>query len=211
MKYWAHGMTNITSESSEVRNFYDRFYKRCGLRIYLVASKCSRNHFLSEKYKTLQSVKLHPFKIIPLCNYTLQPKTVKVLEPFVEAILWNPFPLFQRILNDVSRITKATSLRCWFNSREQVKAGGDVSGESGGCSNVVTFFFSKKSLTKTGRWAGALSWRRNHLLVVLFFWAFPSDRIPEVTKDVNTRFLIQSSNSFKLYQRISGIFWRCCA
>jgi len=31
----------------------------------MVASKCSRNHFISEKYKTLQSFKLYFFDIIP--------------------------------------------------------------------------------------------------------------------------------------------------
>jgi len=163
---------NITSEPNKVRIFYDRFYKRCGLCIYLVDSKCSQNRILSEKYKTVQLAKLHPFKVIPLCNYTLLPETVKLLEQFVETILWNPFQLFHRILSYVSSITKATSLRCWFNSREQVKAGGDMSGEYGECCSVVTFSFAKKSLTKTGRCAGALSWRRNQLLVVLFSGRF---------------------------------------
>ena len=38
----------------------------------------------------------------------------------------------------------------------------------GKCSSVVTLFFSKKSLTKTDRCAGALSRRRNQLLVLHF-------------------------------------------
>jgi len=33
-----------------------------------------------------------------------------------------------------------------------------------------------------------------------FSLAFPSDRILEATKDVNTHFLIQSSNSCKLFR-----------
>ena len=39
-----------------------------------------------------------------------------------------------------------------------------------------------------------------------FFWAFPSDRIPEATKDVNTHFLIQSRNSYKLYSEFREFF-----
>ena len=38
----------------------------------------------------------------------------------------------------------------------------------GKCSSVVTLFFSKKTLTKTDRCAGALPWRRNQLLFLHF-------------------------------------------
>jgi hypothetical protein len=41
----------------------------------------------SEKYKRVQAFKLHLFQNSPLCNYTLLPVTVKVLEAFMEAIL----------------------------------------------------------------------------------------------------------------------------
>jgi hypothetical protein len=46
------------------------------------------------------------FKTTPFCNYTLLPATVEVLETFLEAILWKPFQLLRRILNDISSITK---------------------------------------------------------------------------------------------------------
>ena len=39
--------------------------------------------------------------------------------------------------------------------------------------------------------------------------AFPSDRIPRVTNDVNIHFFIHSSNSCKLYRPIPGTFWIC--
>jgi hypothetical protein len=70
--------------------------------IYMVASKCSRNHSNSETHKTLQPFKLHLLQKIPLSNYNRLPATVKVLETFLEAILWKPFQFFRRILNDVS-------------------------------------------------------------------------------------------------------------
>ena len=41
-----------------------------------------------------------------------------------------------------------------------------------------------------------------------FFRAFPSDRIPEATKDVNVRLFINNSNYCKLYQRIAVKYTR---
>jgi hypothetical protein len=63
-----------------------------------------------------------------------------------------------------------------------------VSGESGGCSNVVTFFFSKKSLTKT---TGVLEHCREEEtnFWFYFFGAFSSDRTSKATKDINVHFL----------------------
>jgi len=49
---------------------------------HVVASNCSRNHFISEKYQTVQSFQLISFN---LCNSAL------LLETFPEAILWKPF------------------------------------------------------------------------------------------------------------------------
>jgi len=58
--------------------------------IYMVASKCSWNHFISEKYKIVQYSMYSSFKIVPMCNYTLLPETVKFLETSLEFILWKP-------------------------------------------------------------------------------------------------------------------------
>jgi hypothetical protein len=44
-------------------------------QICMVASKCSQNYFISEKYKTDHYIS---FKIVPLCNSTLLPVTVRV-------------------------------------------------------------------------------------------------------------------------------------
>jgi len=57
-------------------------------------------------------------KIVPFCNHTLLPATVKVLHTFLEAILWKLFQAFRRILKYISNVTKTPSLRCWFQSRE---------------------------------------------------------------------------------------------
>ena len=45
--------------------------------IYMIASKCSRNHIISEKYKRVQSSKLHFLQNIPLVQlYTFDFKDV---------------------------------------------------------------------------------------------------------------------------------------
>jgi hypothetical protein len=80
-----------------------------------------------------------------------------MFETLMEAILYKPFQLFRRILNNCSNITKAMSLQCCFQSREQEKSPGPMPVEYGGCSTIVTLFCAKKSLTKTDRCVGALS------------------------------------------------------
>jgi hypothetical protein len=42
------------------------------------------------------------------------------------------------------------------------------SGETGGCSTVVTLFFAKKPLTETDRCDGVLSWKWNQTLILNF-------------------------------------------
>jgi len=64
------------------------------------------NSVPSEEYKTVQSLSYISFKAFPLCNYTLMPATVKVLETFLAAILLKHFQLFVNILSDVNNITK---------------------------------------------------------------------------------------------------------
>ena len=135
--------------------------------------------------------------MLPLCKYTILPATVKVVGTFLKAILWKTFQLVRRILSGASIITKASSLQCWFQSRKRKKSAGVWSGDYGGCSNVVIFFIAKKSLTNTERCAGALSWRKNKLMVLHFFWgggAFSSDVIPKATDDVNVHLFIHCSN-----------------
>jgi len=89
------------------------------------------------------------FKLGPLCNYTLLSATVKVSETFLEAILWKPFQLFRRILNDVSSTPKSPSLQCWFQSREQLRMSW-IEVRRVWDAPVCHFFFflAKKSLTK---------------------------------------------------------------
>ena len=132
--------------------------------------------------------------------------TVKALETFLEVILWKPFQLFRRIRN-VSSITKAPSLQCWYQPKEQVKIScSQVRRVWGMLQCCHTVFFSKKSWP-IDRCAGALSWRRIQLLVLQFFGAFPSNRIFKATKRVNVYFFSHKSNSSNRNEYQVSLLW----
>jgi len=75
-----------------------------------------------------------------------------------------------------------------------------------GCSGVVTLFFAEKCLTTTDRCPGALSCRRNQLLVLHFSGRFV------LTASLSRRrmpmyiSLFTTGHSCKFYQRIPGTF-----
>jgi len=75
---------------------------------------------------------------------------LQVLETFLEANLCKLFQLFHHILHDASSITKQSNAD--FSSGNRYKSAG---ARYWGSSSVVTLFFAKKSLTKTG--VGVLS------------------------------------------------------
>jgi hypothetical protein len=135
--------------------------------IYIAASKCSSNHSISETHKTVQSFKLNLLPAVSLSNYKCLSATVKVLETFLEAILWKPFQLFRRIVNEVSSITKVQSLQRRFQSREQIKLSWSQVRIVWGMALVLSrCSYAKKSFTKGDRCAGALLWRRNQMLIL---------------------------------------------
>jgi hypothetical protein len=80
----------------------------------VVASKCSWNHFISETFKIVQSVKTH-FLQEKIYAFASGCRGVEKIH-FVKS-----FQLICRIYNDLSSITKATSCQCWFQSRERGK------------------------------------------------------------------------------------------
>jgi hypothetical protein len=162
----------------------------------------SWNHFISEKYNHLGCSSLER---VPLCNDTRLPATANVLETFLEAILWKPCLLFGRILMSVAS-QKRRLFNADFSQGSRWKWAWTRSGEYGGCSSAVTLFFAKKCLTKTDRCAGALSCRRNQLLVLHFSGRFV------LTASLSRRrmsmyiSLFTATHSCKLYQRIPGTF-----
>jgi hypothetical protein len=146
-------------------------------------------------------------KLVPCGNYTLRPAIVKVLDTSLQAILWKPFQLLRRILNNVSSITLAPSLQFWFQSKEHVKNQLQAGQESmGGCSSVVTLFFAQKSLTKNRPvcWSIAVKEKSNV--------SSPFSKRFLLTASLRRRRITSAekyslhSNCCKLYQRIPGIF-----
>ena len=87
-----------------------------------------------------------------------------------------------------------------LNSLEETgkKTGGSRSGVYGGYSNVVILLYAKRSLTKITGVLEHCCEEDNNCWFSIFWGAFPSDRIPKATKDVNVHFFIHSSNSCKL-------------
>jgi len=89
---------------------------RFQFHVYLVASKCSRNHFIAEESVTIQSYKLRFLQNIPFAQLYNAASDWKVLEAFLEAVLWKPFQLFRRILNKIRSITES-SMRISFEEK----------------------------------------------------------------------------------------------
>ena len=148
------------------------------------------------------------FRIVPLFNCTLFPANVKVLETFLEAILWKPFQLFRRILNYVSSITKPPSLQCWFQSRERVKTSCSRVGRVWGMLECCHIFLCQDILDRSRPVCWSIVIKEKPAVGFPFLGAFTSDRVPKATMDVNVHFFSHSSNSCKLNQRIPGAFSR---
>jgi hypothetical protein len=159
-------------------------------RLYVVALKCSRNHCIFETYKTVNHVSCISFKTIPLCNSTLLPAIVMVLETFLEVILWKPFQLLRRILH-VSSITKAPpSLQCRFQSREHVKVGWSQLRRRWGISQFLLLFSLLRNPKPTGVLEHCREGETNCWVSILR--AFISD-VPKAMNDVNVHFCIHSN------------------
>jgi hypothetical protein len=114
-------------------------------------------------------LKLIFFQILPLRNYTLLSAIVDVLATYLEAVLWKPFKLSRRILNDVSSIKKAPSLQCWFHSSGQVKISWSQV-RSCGYTTVLShwvFFFLRKPWSKP---SGVLEHCREGEMIYWWLW-----------------------------------------
>ena len=163
--------------------------------IHVVASKFSRNHFISEKYKRVQSCKLNLF-----CSPFMQLYfSVTVLQTCLEAILLKSFRLCCRILNYVSSITKA--LRPWnadFSRGNRYTLAGAMSGEYGRYFSVVTFFFCWEILDQDRPVCWSIVVKDKPTVGPPYFGAFPSDRVPKATRGVTAKQFHACSNSCKL-------------
>jgi len=127
----------------------------------------------------------HHLSYISLCNYTLLPSTVKVLETFLKAILWKPFQLFCHILNDVSSITKVLSHQCWFQSREQVKISSSQVRRVWQMLQCCHIALDYEILDQIQPICQSIVMKEKPTVGSPFLMEFPSDCISKVTKDVN--------------------------
>jgi hypothetical protein len=105
--------------------------------------------------------KHNSFSLSPWTRAVLQ--AVGIFSSSVALLIMPVAPQKRRPLNvDVSQENRYKS------TGNTLGAGGGY----GGCFGVVTLFYAKKSLSKTDRCAGALSWRRNQLLTLHFSCRF---------------------------------------
>jgi hypothetical protein len=134
--------------------------------------------------------------MVPLFNSTILPTTLKVLETFLKAILWNPLQLFHRNFNDVSSITKApaSSLQCWFQSREQVKISCSQIRRGWRKLKCCRIVLRSEILDQNRPLWWSIVVKEKPIVGSHLFWGFPSDRIPRGTKGVNVHFFIHSNN-----------------
>jgi len=123
------------------------------------------------------------------------PVTVKLLETFLEAILWKPFQLFRHIHNSVNSINQALSNRRWFHSRKQVTI------------TWIQQVFQCFYLDQNRPVCWNIIVKGKPIVGAPFFGAFPSDRIPKATNQRMRQKFSSCSNSCKLYQRNPGTLW----
>ena len=136
-----------------------------------------------------------------------------MLETLLKVILWASFELFRRIFSYVTASQKRRPFNSHCSLGNGWKSVGARSVENGGWPSVATLLFVGKSLTKTDRCAGALTWRRNQLMVLHFSGRFlltaPLRR--QRMSMHNPLFTVlqkfpSCSNSCTSYQRIPGKF-----
>ena len=101
-------------------------------RITCGSIKVFPGSFYSWEIQTVQPLKISFLQTVPLCNYTILPVTVKLLETILEAILWTLFQLIYRILNDACSVTKL-SFNADFSQetgKNQMEPGQESMGEA---------------------------------------------------------------------------------
>jgi hypothetical protein len=150
-------------------------------KIHLVASKCSRNHFISEKHKTVPSSKLHFLQN----RYSVQIYTYAKVCKFVGNIPESHF------LKNFSSQPLQSQLCQWHH-----KAPFPHCDFSQGNSNNQEIAEYSDVPNRPVRWSIVV--KEKPTVGSSFFGTFPYDRIPKATKDVSVHFFIPNCNSYKL-------------
>jgi len=164
-----------------------------GITLLLTYTKqCNHLHYIS-------------VKTVPLCNYARLPSTVKVLDTFLEDILCER--LFRSsgafLISVASQKRRHLVLVSVQGTRKNQL---DPGQESTGDTPVLSLCSLLRNPWPTPTSVLERCWGKTNCRFSTF-QAFPSDRIPNATKDDSVHFFIHSSNSCKFDQRISGTFW----
>ena len=179
----------------------------CKESLYMVAPKYPRNHFISEKYKTLQFFKLRSLQNSLLVQLYTSDSDCKYIGN-IPGSDGRALQLFLPFRNDVSSVTKASSLQCWYQSREQTKISCNQVIRVWGMLQYYHVVLFHKSLNTTDRCAEALSRRRNKLLVLHFWGCFLLTAFLRRRRtSMSVHFFIHNNKSCKLHQRFPGTFW----
>ena len=103
----------------------------------MVASKCSWNHFISYKYKTVQSFKLHSLQNSTLLPIYTSASDCKCVKTFLETVLWKLFEFLVALL----MTSVVSQKRCSFNTdfieatgKNHLDPGQESTGEATVCS-----------------------------------------------------------------------------
>jgi hypothetical protein len=146
---------------------------------------------LASKYSRIQ--KVQSFKIYFLYNSPLVQLHnshrcwKRTWKQFCESLFSSSFaflmmPLASQKRHPSNADFSPGSRKIWAGAR---------SWEYGGCYSVVTLFFTKQPLNTIDRCAGALSWRRNQMLVLHFSWNFLLTASSTGTKDGSVVYLFR--------------------
>ena len=106
---------------------------------YVVASKIFSEWLSFWEIKKIRSFRQYFPQSCPLVQLYTSASHYKCVGNIPGSHFVKAFQLFRCILNYVSSITKAPSLHCWFQSKEQVKINCRQASRVFRCSTVVTF------------------------------------------------------------------------
>jgi len=159
---------------------------------YVVASNCSKNHPVSEKYTIVQEFKLHFLHNNLLVQLHTSDSVCKSVETFLETVLWKPFQLVCRILNDICSITTFPYSQCYFNSRQHVKISWSQVRRLWGDASILLLRSLLRNTFQNWPVCWSIVVKEIPSVGSPFFGAFPTDRVPKGKKDFNVRFFIFS-------------------
>ena len=169
-----------------------------------VASKRSRSHFIPEKYKRVQSLKLHFLQNSPLVHVYTSSSDCKSVRNISGSKFMKAFSALPS--HSWCQQNHKSSVSSMLISVEETGTSQMEPGQQG-CLSVVILFYEKKSLTKTDWCAGAVWWRRNQLLFLHFWGLFLLTAYPRRRTNLWDRNFPYAATSGKLYQRIPRTFW----